>query len=173
MARLALGIDPAPIKYHSFINSEFEGTGYILSKTGYTGEKGFEIYIHKHTVGRMWDALMDAGNEFGLLPCGLGSRDTLRLEMGYLLYGNDIGEETTPIEASAEWTVNFQKGDFIGHRALQAQVASSHSSHIRLLSQSQCAPGIIRHCGRQLESHQLRQIPLNTVAWRLVRLSLP
>ena len=113
-----LGIEPKSIKYHAFVNSQFEGAGYILSKTGYTGERGFEIFIHRHTVGKMWDALMDAGREFGLVPCGLGARDTLRLEMGYLLYGNDIDENTSPIEAGCEGAIDFENTDFIGRDAL-------------------------------------------------------
>lgn len=118
IVKKALGVDPTQIKYHAFINSEFEGTGYILSKTGYTGEKGFEIYIHRHTVGRMWDALMDAGSESGLLPCGLGARDTLRLEMGYLLYGNDIDEETNPLQAGYAGVLDFENTEFIGREPL-------------------------------------------------------
>lgn len=112
------GIEPKSIKYHGFVNSQFEGTGYILSRTGYTGERGFEIFIHRHTAGKLWDALMDAGRGFGLVPCGLGARDTLRLEMGYLLYGNDIDEDTSPIEAGYEGAIDFENTDFIGRDAL-------------------------------------------------------
>jgi aminomethyltransferase len=120
IVRKVFGIDPAGpgYKYHGFINSAFSGTGFILSKTGYTGEKGFEIYIHRHTAGKLWDALMEAGKEAGLIPCGLGARDTLRLEMGYLLYGQDADEDTDPVEAGYEGAVDFNNEDFIGRDAL-------------------------------------------------------
>ncbi|MBI5191568.1 MAG: glycine cleavage system aminomethyltransferase GcvT [Nitrospirae bacterium] len=118
IAKKALGVDPASFKYHAFMNSTYSGTGYILSKTGYTGEKGFEIFIHNHTVEAIWDGLMEAGKEFGLVPCGLGARDTLRLEMGYLLHGDDADEETNPIEAGYEGAVDLGNTDFIGYDAL-------------------------------------------------------
>jgi aminomethyltransferase len=120
IVRKVFGIDPAGpgFKYHGFVNSTFSGTGFILSKTGYTGEKGFEIYIHRHTAGKLWDALMEAGGPFGMVPCGLGARDTLRLEMGYLLYGQDADEDTDPIEAGYEGMVDFDNADFIGRDAL-------------------------------------------------------
>ena len=143
-----LGIEPKSIKYHAFVNSQFEGTGYILSKTGYTGEKGFEIYIHRHTVGRMWDALMDVGRESGLVPCGLGARDTLRLEMGYLLYGNDIDEDTSPIEAGYESAIDFENTDFIGRDAL-LKIKESGSEK-RLVGLTLKDHGIPRHGCRVL-----------------------
>jgi aminomethyltransferase len=93
----------------------------LLARTGYTGELGYEIYINADKVGRLWDLLVDKGQAWGLKPAGLGARDLLRLEMGYLLYGNDMGEDTTPLEANADWTVSFQKGEFIGSQALLAQ----------------------------------------------------
>lgn len=118
IARKALGVDPASFKYHTFINSTYSGTGYILSKTGYTGEKGFEIFIHNHTAPAIWAGLMEAGKEYGLVPCGLGARDTLRLEMGYLLHGNDADEDTNPIEAGYEAAVEFENEAFIGRDTL-------------------------------------------------------
>jgi aminomethyltransferase len=93
----------------------------LMARTGYTGELGYEIYIDANKVGRLWDLLIDKGQAWGLKPAGLGARDLLRLEMGYLLYGNDMGEDTTPLEANADWTVSFQKGTFIGSQALLAQ----------------------------------------------------
>jgi aminomethyltransferase len=118
IAREAFGIEPASMKYHSFANSQFMDTGYILSKTGYTGEKGFEIYIHNHTVERLWDRLFEVGKAYGLMPCGLGARDTLRLEMGYLLHGSDADENTNPIEAGYEGAIDFGNEGFIGREAL-------------------------------------------------------
>ncbi|MGA2193019.1 MAG: glycine cleavage system aminomethyltransferase GcvT, partial [Nitrospirota bacterium] len=118
IVREVLGIEPADFKYHGFVSSEFAGTGFILSKTGYTGEKGFEVYIHKNKIGLMWDALMDAGQAYGLIPCGLGARDTLRLEMGYLLYGQDADDKTTPVEAGYESAIDEGNTGFIGREAL-------------------------------------------------------
>jgi len=121
VVRDALGIDPASFKYGTFINSTFEGTGYILSKTGYTGERGFELFIHNHTVEKLWDALIEAGRTKGLMPCGLGARDTLRLEMGYLLSGVDTDEDTTPLEAGYARVVDFENEEFTGRDALMRQ----------------------------------------------------
>jgi len=118
IVKRALGIDPAGFKYHAFVNSTFHETGYILSKTGYTGEKGFEIFIHKKAVAAMWDTLMDTGRPSGIVPCGLGARDTLRLEMGYLLCGQDADRDTSPIEAGYEAMLDFGNEDFIGRDAL-------------------------------------------------------
>jgi len=118
IAKKALDIDPAGFKYHAFINSMYSGTGYILSKTGYTGEKGFEIFIHNKSVSAVWDSIMQAGREDGIVPCGLGARDTLRLEMGFLLHGNDMDEGTTPFEAGYEGAIDFENTEFIGREAL-------------------------------------------------------
>ncbi|HXX75296.1 MAG TPA: glycine cleavage system aminomethyltransferase GcvT [Nitrospiraceae bacterium] len=109
------------LKLHQVCHSNLGGFPCLLARTGYTGELGYEIYIDTDKVGRLWDLLMQKGSAWGLKPAGLGARDLLRLEMGYLLYGNDINEETTPLEANVEWTVSFQKGDFIGNQALLIQ----------------------------------------------------
>ncbi|MHB8174079.1 MAG: glycine cleavage system aminomethyltransferase GcvT [Nitrospirota bacterium] len=114
----AFGIKPSEFPYHSFINFVFSNSGIMLSKTGYTGEKGFEIYSHRTIAGKIWDMLLEKGRESGLLPCGLAARDTLRLEMGYLLYGNDIDEDTNPIEAGYLNFIDFGNEKFIGRDAL-------------------------------------------------------
>lgn len=92
----------------------------ILSATGYTGEKGFELYFNKNQADPegVWKAIMDAGSAFGIEPCGLGARNTLRLEMGFALYGNDITEDTHPLEARMGWLTKLEKGNFIGKEAL-------------------------------------------------------
>lgn len=94
-----------------------EGTS-LISMTGYTGEVGYEIIMSSAHSQKVWEILMDAGRESGIKPCGLGARDTLRLEMGYSLYGNDIDEDTTPIEAGLEWMIDFSKDDFLGKAAM-------------------------------------------------------
>ncbi len=91
----------------------------LLSHTGYTGERGLEIYCEAEKAADVWEALMDAGRARGLKPAGLGARDTLRLEAGYSLYGNDITAETNPLEAGLGWVVKLDKGDFVGREALQ------------------------------------------------------
>lgn len=95
----------------------------LLSRTGYTGEDGFEIYLPLHRVVGVWSALLEAGAPLGLIPCGLGARDTLRLEAKMALYGNDIDDRHTVLEADLGWIVKWQKGDFIGREALARQKA--------------------------------------------------
>jgi aminomethyltransferase len=109
------------LKLHHTCEATIGDLPCLLARTGYTGELGYEIYIDANKVGRLWDLLIDKGRVWGLKPAGLGARDLLRLEMGYLLYGNDMDEDTTPLEANADWTVSFQKGTFIGSQALMAQ----------------------------------------------------
>jgi aminomethyltransferase len=102
-----------------------EGTAFgapaVISRTGYTGEDGFELYFAPRHGAQVWEGLIAAGRPHGLEPVGLAARDTLRLEMGYMLYGNDIDETTTPLEAGIGWTVKFKKPDFTGREALARQ----------------------------------------------------
>lgn len=114
-------LDLSSIGFYSFKMGSLAGMdGVVFSATGYTGEKGFELYFDKNTVDpqKVWESIFKAGEEFGIEPCGLGARDTLRLEMGYALYGNDITKETHPLEARLGWITKFDKGDFIGKEAL-------------------------------------------------------
>ena len=94
------------------------GVETVISRTGYTGEDGFELYFDRSGTEAVWSALMAAGAEHGIEPCGLGARDTLRLEMKYALYGNDIDETTDPYEAGLSWIVKLDKGEFVGRDAL-------------------------------------------------------
>ncbi|MEE9465295.1 MAG: glycine cleavage system aminomethyltransferase GcvT, partial [Candidatus Neomarinimicrobiota bacterium] len=94
------------------------GRELLISRTGYTGELGFELYCDSQTAPRLWDDLLSAGENAGLQPAGLGARDTLRLEMKYCLYGNDITAETNPIEAGLGWITKLDKGEFIGSQAI-------------------------------------------------------
>jgi aminomethyltransferase len=91
-----------------------------ISRTGYTGEDGFEIYVDSPRAGQVWDAVLEAGVAHGLVPAGLGARDTLRLEAGLRLYGQDMDEDTDPYSCGLGWTVKLDKGDFIGRDALEA-----------------------------------------------------
>ena len=109
------------LKPRHCMETEVLGSHGIVSRTGYTGEVGYELYVPSSSAGNVWDGIMKAGRDAGITPCGLGARDLLRLEVGYLLYGNDIDEETTPVEAGAEWVVDFEKGEFIGRPTLLEQ----------------------------------------------------
>ncbi len=108
----------ASLKTFYFAEMEISGVKCIVSRTGYTGEDGFEIYFKAIEAERLWQECMDAGTEFGIKPCGLGARDSLRLEAGLMLYGNDMSENVTPLEAPLKWTVKLDKPDFIGKKAL-------------------------------------------------------
>ena len=101
--------DLALIKYFHFTITNISGIKAIVSGPGYTGEEGFEIYIPISAAEEAWNRIMEAGKDLGIKPCGLGARDSLRLEMGYTLYGNDISVDTTPLEAGLERFVKFQK----------------------------------------------------------------
>jgi len=116
--------DVAEIGFYSFETGVVAGEeDVIISATGYTGEKGFELYIDTETsnAGAVWNAILEAGRDSGLEPAGLGARDTLRLEMGFALYGNDITADTTPLEARLGWLTKLDKDDFIGKKALAGQ----------------------------------------------------
>lgn len=114
-------IDLSLIPFYSFERSRIGGVDdVIISATGYTGSGGFELYCHNEDAEQLWDAVMEAGKEFGIKPCGLGCRDTLRLEMGYCLYGNDITDATTPLEAGLGWITKLDTG-FIGSDVLKQQ----------------------------------------------------
>ncbi|MDC1363862.1 glycine cleavage system aminomethyltransferase GcvT [Schleiferiaceae bacterium] len=114
-------IDLADIKYYSFTLGSMAGMNdVIISATGYTGAGGFELYVPNAVAETLWNAIMKAGSAFGLLPAGLGARDTLRLEMGMALYGNDIDDTTSPIEAGLSWITKFTK-DFVSCELFQAQ----------------------------------------------------
>ena len=95
-----------------------DGIGVVVCRTGYTGERGYELIAANDVAVRLWDALMAAGADFGLLPCGLGSRDTLRTEMGYPLHGQDISLDVTPNQARLGWAVGWAKDEFWGRDAL-------------------------------------------------------
>lgn len=103
-------VDLSDIKFYNFVVADFAGIDYvIISATGYTGSGGFEIYCKNTEVQQIWDKVFEAGASYGIKPIGLGARDTLRLEMGYCLYGNDIDDVTSPLEAGLGWITKFTK----------------------------------------------------------------
>ncbi len=113
--------DLSDLEFYYAKEEKIEGEEILLSRTGYTGEDGFEIYGKGTEAEKIWDRVTEEGKEYNLSPCGLGARDLLRLEMGYCLYGNDITAETTPLEANLSWVVSLDKENFIGKDILLRQ----------------------------------------------------
>ncbi len=109
------------ISYYHFVEGEVAGVPMMISRTGYTGSGGFELYLPPATAPEIWQRLSEVGTPLGLVPVGLGARDTLRLEKGYALYGHELSAEISPLEAGLGWIVKLDKGDFVGREALQAQ----------------------------------------------------
>jgi aminomethyltransferase len=135
--------DLAKVAYYWFTWADVLGTRCIVSRTGYTGEDGFEVYGPAEAAPRIWNALIEAGGPKGLLPAGLGARDTLRLEAKLALYGNDIDDTVTPWEADLGWIVKMKKGDFVGRDALVRQ--KEHGLTKRLAGFLVEGRGIARH----------------------------
>lgn len=124
-------VDLTTIPFYTFKIGTFAGEkNVIISATGYTGSGGFELYIPKDSATTIWDKIMELGKEYDIQPCGLGARDTLRLEMGYCLYGNDINDETSPIEAGLSWITKVKKGDFNSQATFQEQKANGVSKKL-------------------------------------------
>lgn len=136
-------INLSEIPYYTFKKGKFNGIdNVVISNTGYTGAGGFEIYFENEVAGKMWDAIFKAGAEFGIKPIGLGARDTLRLEMGFCLYGNDIDDTTSPIEAGLGWITKFTK-DFTNKAAIAEQKEKGVSR--KLVGFEMVERGIPRH----------------------------
>ena len=136
-------LDLGAIKYYWFARGKALGLDVICSRTGYTGEDGFELYLPAAQAPAAWSALMEAGRAHGLQPCGLGARDTLRLEAKMALYGNDIDDQHTVLEADLAWIVKFEKGDFIGRAALWKQ--KTEGLRRKLVGFEMVGRGIARH----------------------------
>jgi aminomethyltransferase len=124
------GVDLASMKYYWFGHGEVANVRATVSRTGYTGEDGFEIFVPPAQADKVWLALLESGKAADVIPCGLGARDTLRLEAGMRLHGNDIDETTTAVEADLNWIVGWKKDDFIGAAALREQKASGPARKI-------------------------------------------
>ena len=136
-------IDLGAMKYYRFAHGEVASVRATVSRTGYTGEDGFEIFVPPPSADRAWQAILQTGRSAGVIPCGLGARDTLRLEAGMRLYGNDIDETTTPLEADLGWTIGWRKDDFIGAAALREQKAAGVRR--KIAGFEMVDPGIARH----------------------------
>jgi aminomethyltransferase len=120
LARLT-DVDLDAIRFYHFAQGPVGDVDAVISRTGYTGEDGFELYVPATDAPGLWGELLATGDGDGLFPAGLGARDSLRLEVGYILYGNDLDERRTPLEAGLGWVVKLDKGDFIGRDALARQ----------------------------------------------------
>jgi aminomethyltransferase len=129
MLQKLTSVNLSEIPYYSFKTGDFAGVeNVILSNTGYTGAGGFELYFYPENATKIWNALFETGDEYGIKPIGLGARDTLRLEKGYCLYGNDIDDTTSPIEAGLGWITKFTEGkNFIDRSVLEKQKAEGVS----------------------------------------------
>ena len=123
LVRRLAEVDVVSIRYYHFAKGKVAGVPALISRTGYTGEDGFELYVPAEEAVRLWHALMEAGRPDGIRPIGLGARDTLRLEMKFALYGNDIDQTTNSLEAGLGWVVKPEKGEFIGRAAIEARRA--------------------------------------------------
>jgi aminomethyltransferase len=137
------GIDLSALKSYSFAHGEFANVRGTIARTGYTGEDGFEIFVPPQQADRVWQAILASGEPHGLLPCGLGARDTLRLEAGLRLYGNDMDATTTVLEADLGWIVGWNKDGFVGGDAVRAQKSGGLTR--KLVGFELTEPGIARH----------------------------
>jgi aminomethyltransferase len=135
--------DLSAVQPFHFKPAEVAGVSCIAARTGYTGEDGFELFCLPARATQLWDALLDAGKDVRAAPCGLGARDSLRLESAYRLYGSDMDDDTTPLEAGLGWVVKLDKGDFVGRDALVAQKARGLSK--KLVGFTLTERGIPRH----------------------------
>jgi len=136
-------VDLAEIRRYRFAHGEVAACRVTISRTGYTGEDGYEIFVPPTVAGRVWQALLESGRGEDVIPCGLGARDTLRLEAAMPLYGNDIDESTTVIEAGLGWTIGWDKGDFIGRDRLREQQENGPAR--TLIGFEMIEGGIARH----------------------------
>jgi aminomethyltransferase len=137
------GVDLSEIRPYWFAYGEVANARATISRTGYTGEDGFEIFVPPNMADKVWLALLESGRPADVVPVGLGARDTLRLEASMRLYGNDIDESTTVLEAGLGWTVGWAKDSFIGHEPLRAQKANGVSR--KLIGFEMIERGIARH----------------------------
>lgn len=143
IVRRLTSVDLDAIKYYWFAHGEVASVRSMISRTGYTGEDGFELFIPPASAERVWNAILEAGADLGIVPVGLGARDTLRLEAGMHLSGQDIDETTTVLEADLGWIVGWKKADFIGKAALEQQKSTGVAR--KLVGFEMLAPGIARH----------------------------
>ncbi|HLP17567.1 MAG TPA: glycine cleavage system aminomethyltransferase GcvT [Bacteroidota bacterium] len=134
-------VDLGTIAYYHFAQGELDGVPMIISRTGYTGEKGFELYFAPEHAEKIWNDVFKSGAKYSIAPIGLGARDTLRLEMGFCLYGNDIDAGTHPLEAGLGWITKLNKGEFIGRKIMtEAKAAGLPRKLVGLMLEGKVVP---------------------------------
>jgi aminomethyltransferase len=138
-----LDTDLSQLAYYHVTEGHLAGAPVIIARTGYTGEDGLELFFHSNFSAQLWSLLLEKGRDYGLLPVGLGARDTLRLEAKMALYGNDIDKNTNPLEAGLGWVVKFDKGDFMGRETLLT--AKEAGPQRKLVGFEIIGKGIARH----------------------------
>jgi aminomethyltransferase len=149
---------PVDHEYMSFIDADFAGHSVVVCRSGYTGERGYELIAPNAVAEQLWDALVEAGAPYEITPAGLGARDTLRTEMGYPLHGQDITPEVTPVEAKLGWAVGWKKPAFWGREVLTAQrEAGARRKLVGLVATGRAIPR------PHMRVHLLRDIPLGEV----------
>ncbi len=132
---------PASMGYMAFEHARWQGADVTVCRTGYTGEHGYELLVPAEVAASVWDALLRAGEEAGIAPCGLAARDTLRTEMGYPLHGQDLSLDITPVQARLRWAIGWDKPSFVGKAALVAERAAGPTQVLRgLLAQDRSIP---------------------------------
>ena len=141
--RQELGEEVDCLKPRQCAELNLSGVLTLITRTGYTGERGYELYLPSDQAVEVWEKIMAVGKPHGLKPAGLGARDLLRLDMGYFLYGNDLTEEITPVEAGAEWLVSWGKMEFVGHEVLRRQKAQRPTK--RLVAFELLSKAVPRH----------------------------
>lgn len=130
MLQAHVDVDLAALRYYFCAEGRVEGVPAVLARTGYTGEDGFELFLDGDHAPMVWNALLSAHRDEGLEPCGLGARDVLRLEAGMPLYGHELTESITPVQAGLKWALKLEKPEFVGKEALAEQLALDHYSRI-------------------------------------------
>lgn len=163
LERLLPGVS-ARLPRHRILQETHQGVTVLVARTGYTGEDGFEIFLPAQHAAAAWNLLLQTGADLGLKPCGLGARDTLRLEMGYPLYGNDLTEETTPIEADLGKFVATGKEDFVGKEILQQQKSSGTSKRLMAFRMSEKGPPPRPHYPILAESGKIGEVTSGTLS---------
>lgn len=149
-----------PAKYYTFIdNAQVSGVTCLVSRTGYTGELGYELYCRPDDAVKLWDSLMEAGKADGLIPCGLGARDTLRLEAAMPLYGHEMNDEISPLETGLDFAVKMSKQDFIGKSAL----ISRGTPRVARVGLKVTGRGIVReHCPVYMDGEKIGETTSGT-----------
>ncbi len=165
----ALFPEAADLEYLGCAETSYRGERLILARTGYTGEVGFELFTSSAVATDLWMELMEAGEPFQIEPCGLGARDVLRLEMGYPLCGQDLLPDRTPLEAGLSWAVAFDKGEFTGRAALEAQRAAGVPSRLRAMVTSDRRHIPRAHCEVHAEASMVGEVTSGTFSPTLRR----